>query len=102
MQKPCIVTAWSAHMDYANESNCYLIDYEMIETYAALLWHPGYRNAMYANPSIEHCRALMRQIFEDYDEAKEKGVQARKDILNNWTWRHSVDKILKRLEEISQ
>jgi len=100
MELPSIVTGWSAHTDYANESNAYMIDYEMIETHASMLWHPSYKNAFYADPSIEHTRSLMRQVYENYEEAKAKGIQARKDIKKNYTWEIAAGRIIKRLQEI--
>ena len=100
MELPSIVTNWSAHMDYANERNAYLIDYEMIETHAAMLWHPGYRGALYANPSVEHTRSLMREVYEHRGQGKVKGRRAREGVVRNYTWKLAAERIIKRLEEI--
>lgn len=102
MEVPSIVTNWSAHTDYATERNAYLIDYEMVETHASLLWHPGYRDAYYANPSIEHTRSLMRHVYDNYEEAKIKAEIGRDEILKQWTWKHSAQRIVKRLEEVQK
>ena len=102
MEIPSIVTGWSAHTDYATEENAYLIDYEMVETHASLLWHPGYRDAFYANPSVEHTRALMRQVYDNYTEAKVKAEIGRDEILKEWTWKRAAERVVKRLEEVQK
>ncbi|RLF42955.1 MAG: hypothetical protein DRN17_07035, partial [Thermoplasmata archaeon] len=96
---PCIATNWSAHTDFANDKNCYMIDYKMIDTHSDMLWHPGYRDAKYADPSVPHLRKLMRRVFEHYEEAVKKGVRARKDILENYTWSKAADRIIERVFE---
>lgn len=102
MEIPSIVTNWSAHTDFATESNAYMIDFEMIETHSSLLWHPGYRDAFYANPSVEHTRALMRQVYDKHEEAKVKAEIGRDEILKEWTWKHAAKRIVKRLEEVQR
>ena len=48
---------------------------------------------MWAKPSVDHLRALMRYVFENREEAKKKGEQARKDIIERFS--------LERINELS-
>jgi len=40
----------------------------------------------WAEPDVDHCRALMRHVFNHRDEAKQKARQGRKDIVEKHDW----------------
>jgi len=93
---PTIGTGWGGNTDFMNESNSYLIDYNLVDS--AYSSYPNKSNAIlrWAEPSVTHLRAIMRDIFSDRQKAKQKGVQARKDILKNYGWKQ-----IARLMEIA-
>ena len=86
---PTIVTGYSAITDYANNSNAYIINHTMEDM-------PNDRG-QWANPDEKHLRHLMRYVYENREEAKEKGKQASEDILGNFTWDHATQKALQLL-----
>jgi hypothetical protein len=51
----------------------------------------------WANPDVMHLRHLMRHVYENREEAKEKGKIASKHILSNFTWDHAAKKALELL-----
>jgi len=98
---PVIGTRWSAHLDFMNDDNCYLID---VDGLAPVDDEQASRNPFYtpdqlwAQPSVASTAYLMRRVFENRDEAAEKGARARQDVLDNWTMERTADWITSRLE----
>jgi glycosyltransferase involved in cell wall biosynthesis len=86
---PTIVTGYSAITDFANNSNAYIIEHT-IEDMADDM-------GQWANPDEKHLRHLMRHVYENREEAKEKGKYASEYILGNFTWGHAAKKALKLL-----
>jgi hypothetical protein len=42
----------------------------------------------------------MRHVHENREEARLKGARASAEVLGRWTWRHSAEKIIRRLREV--
>jgi len=104
MELPVITTRWSAHLDFMNDKNSYLIDVEAVnDEHSGMMHriHPGYYGYNWAKPSIPHTRLLMRHAFENREEIAKVGKKARKDIVRNWTWNHACRKIRDRLCEVT-
>src|SRR3712207_5945935 len=63
---------------FMNRENSLLVDYKLVtieETRA--LYRAGYR---WAEPSVEHAAQLMRQVFEDREEAQALGARAKAEL----------------------
>lgn len=89
---PVITTNWSAHLDFINHTNGYLIDvkgYQKLNT--ELSW---------AEPNKDHLRSLMRHVYMNQNEAKYKGQLARDTVLNSYTWSKSAERMMDRFREI--
>jgi glycosyltransferase involved in cell wall biosynthesis len=99
MEVPVIATKWSAHLEFMNHENSYLIEIEDIVPVSEqqVKENPLYQGHRWAEPSVLHARELMRRAFENRDEAREKGRIARELILNNFTIHHVAAKIADRL-----
>jgi len=97
---PVIVTGWGGHMDYVNDDNAFLIE---VEDFLPLPnWRElpeEYEHILYAEPSLEHTKELMRYVYENYNEALKIGRRARAS-LHEWTWDKAADKIINRLKQI--
>lgn len=76
--KPVIATGYSGNLDFMNPDNSYLVDYdlEQIGDGAA----PYSPQARWAEPHLEHAAQLMREVFENQEEATRKGEQASASI----------------------
>lgn len=102
MSKPVITTRWGGHLEFANNNNSYLINVEKFAPEPRCDWiTPEYVGRNFAIPDKDHLRALMRHVYEHREEAKEKGIIARKHIVNNYSWEKCCGRIYNRLEEIS-
>jgi glycosyltransferase involved in cell wall biosynthesis len=81
---PVITTRWSGQLSFLRDQNSYLIDIEGLvpasveeEIFAGHLW---------AQPSVEHLRKLMRDVFSHPQEAKKRAQQGRRDMVADWDW----------------
>jgi glycosyltransferase involved in cell wall biosynthesis len=82
---PVIATNWSGQLDFLTPNNSYLLDCKVVpvppdvdtEVYAGHHW---------AEPDVEHLRALMRQVFTHREEAKRKARLGRCDIVERFDW----------------
>lgn len=107
---PVIASNVTAQTDYLNKDNSYLVEPEgYIEAKSngnlsrmAKLCHfyEGQMFPDFGQTSIEQTRQHMRQVFENYSEAKEKAEKLRKLITNNYTWDMAINKVHTRLKEI--
>ena len=81
---PVIATRWSGQLSFLRDENSYPIDIEGLvpasveeESFAGHLW---------AQPSVEHLRQLMREVFSHPEEAKKRAHQGRRDMVEHWDW----------------
>ena len=95
---PVIATDWSAQTDFVHAGIAYPLRIEgLVPAEAKCPYYEGFK---WAEPSYEHLRALMRHVYENREEARLKGTRASAEVLGRWTWRHSAEKIIRRLREI--
>ena len=93
---PAIATDWGAHTDYTHEGICYLL--RSRGTVPADPTNPYYREFRWADPDPDHLRALLREVYEDRDGARSRGLAAAAEIAAKWTWDHTAMRIFARLE----
>jgi len=109
---PVIASNCSGHTDFLNEDNSYLVEPDVYVTATingklsrmAKLCH-FYEEQIFPDfgrNAIEKTKEHMRYVYENYKEAKIKARKLRKLIVNNYTWEMAVDRVYKRLSEISQ
>jgi hypothetical protein len=77
MGKPVIATAYSGNMDFMDQENSYLVEFELTTD---LLGHPYPVGSTWASPSIDHAASLMRYVYENRAEAWERGQRAKRDV----------------------
>jgi glycosyltransferase involved in cell wall biosynthesis len=76
--KPTIATGYSGNVDFMDEQNSYLVDYEIGRVGPECEIYPP--EGEWANPSVEHAAELMRSVYSDRAEAALRGAQAALDI----------------------
>ena len=101
MGMPVIGTAYSAQLDFMNDANSYLIENLGLERVDEdqVMDDAQYLGTTWGKPSLEHTIELMRQVYENRDEAQNTGFKARQDILDNWTVGHQVARTANTLLE---
>ena len=96
---PVISTYWSAPTAFMTEQNSYPLQVkQLIDAVAKCPYYKGFK---WADADEDHLRHLLRHVFENQDEAKKKGQIAANDVMAKWTITHAVQKIKKRLAQIS-
>jgi len=101
---PVITTNFGGQTDFTNEENSYVIKVKTLKHLSERLCkiNSGYSNLWFAEPDIKDVRKIMRHVFENRDEIKQKGIKAKQDILENYTWEKIACLAEKRLIEINK
>ena len=108
---PVIGTACTAQLDFLNEDNSWLVEPDSFESSEIAdsreinmakqcRFYEGQDFPVFGHNSLEQAQEAMREVYDDYDRAKEKGERFRQDICESFTWNHTVNMITDRLEEL--
>lgn len=96
--KPVIGTGYSGNLDFMNEENSCLVDYDLISVGDGQ--YPFAVDQVWANPNINTARSFMRKIFDDVNYREHIALAGQATIREH----HSFDKVgirmTKRLSEI--
>jgi glycosyltransferase involved in cell wall biosynthesis len=76
--KPVIATAYGGNTDFMTPANSYLVEWEPIDVGPDAEHYPA--EGTWADPSIEHAAALMREVWADREGARRRGAHAAHDI----------------------
>lgn len=80
---PVITTAWSGQLDFADETNAWLCDYQFAKSAS----HFGALHSVWADPDVPHLAQLMKQVRACPPEQKLARITAaRARVLENFTW----------------
>lgn len=96
--KPVIATAYSGNLDFMNDRNSYLVDYVKSEVPPGCDPYPAGQS--WADPSVDHAAASMRQVVERREDALQRGARAQQDILTKHNVAECGLAIAARLQEI--
>jgi hypothetical protein len=100
MGKPVITTNYSANLEFTKPEHSYLVGYDMTAV-RGMDWIHWYRPDMvWAEPSAAECGERMRYVFNNREEARRKGKEARSFVCRNFAWDVIGKKIKARLVKI--
>jgi glycosyltransferase involved in cell wall biosynthesis/SAM-dependent methyltransferase len=94
--KPVIGTGFSSNLDFMNPANSYLVDYEMTKVGPEGENYPA--EGQWAEPDLDHAARLMREVWENQDEARARGERAKRDIAENFSVERVGDLARQRLK----
>ena len=95
---PSIATGWGGNTEFMKEDNSYLVDYQMTFVSMMMSFNPWYLgNQQWAEPSQVHAAEIMQYVFTHQEEAKLKGLLAKENIINRYSWEKVADIIAGRL-----
>lgn len=92
--KPVIATRFSGNLQFMDDATAYLVDART--TLVGEDASPYPPNARWAEPDLEHATALMREVFENREEATARGRRAAEKIAAEY----SVDVVAPRLASL--
>lgn len=103
MGNPVISTRFSGNMDFMNDENSYLVNYQMTPV-AYMPWIPYYEGDMlWSEPDlgqlIDTMKAVYKSLKED-NKAKEKGALGRAYILDKFNWQTSAQKFVSACRKV--
>ena len=100
---PVIVTGWSAPREWGTDEEgnalpgMHFLDYELVECRSDI---PLYRDSVWAKPSYEHLRKLMREAYENREEWRSQALEGSEIVREKLTWGHVGARLRERLEAI--
>jgi glycosyltransferase involved in cell wall biosynthesis len=92
---PAIATDWGAHREFVHPGIAYPL--AVRGTVPAVAKCPYYEGFSWADPDPDHLRRLLREVYENRDEARRRGLAAAQEMAERWTWRNAARRIVKRL-----
>lgn len=95
---PAIATDWGAHREFLHEAIGYPL--RIRGTVPAVAKCPYYAGFSWADPDPEHLRHLLREVYQNREEALRRGLAAAREMATKWTWRNAARKIAERLRAI--
>jgi glycosyltransferase involved in cell wall biosynthesis len=96
--KPVIATGYSGNLDFMDEGSSYLVPYRPSPIPPD--WWAYVPGAEWAEPDVLAAANLMRRVWEDPEDARARGEQARDHLLEHFTLERSADFVSARLAEL--
>lgn len=96
---PSIATDWGAHRDFVHPGISYPL--RIRGTVPAVAKCPYYEGFNWGDPDADHLRWLLRQVYENRDEARAKGRAAAEEVAAKWTWQRAAERIASRLHQLT-
>jgi glycosyltransferase involved in cell wall biosynthesis len=97
---PCIITGFSGHMDYFDETVGYPVAYEIKKGKILSPIQGDLGEVDMAYPDMNDVLTKMHYVWANYKEALEIGRKASIRIKTRFTWELAAEKYVKAMEEI--
>lgn len=99
---PVLTTGYGGQVDFLKEDNSYLTNYTLSPV-GGMTWSPYYTgDQLWGEPDLKHAMDLMHHVYDNREEAKNKGARARKYLEKNFSWDVVGDLIIDRFNEIDR
>jgi glycosyltransferase involved in cell wall biosynthesis len=98
--RPVIGTGYSGNLDFMTRENSYLVDHTMEAIGPGSEPYPA--EGEWAEPDLDHAAHLMRGVFDDHEEADDRGRRGAADIQRSHSPNAAGESVERRLEEIRQ
>lgn len=101
---PTILTNWSSMTEFMDESYCYPLKVARLEKIDCTRDYPsnyfGPDVGEWALPDYEDLKRLMKHVYENYEEALDKGFLAHQTIKEKWAWDTIAKQVVNKVERI--
>jgi glycosyltransferase involved in cell wall biosynthesis len=98
--KPVIVTAYSGNMDFTNNRNSFLVDFNLTEIEKNI--GPYKKGYVWAEPDIGHAASFMFKVYQDREESVKVGQEAARYIRRYYSPSTLAARLVKRVELIKK
>jgi glycosyltransferase involved in cell wall biosynthesis len=96
--KPVIATGYSGNLEFMDNKNSFLVPFELSETKKSSKPYPS--GLEWAEPDIDEAARLMRHVYENPEEARERGARGKMRIRKEHSPQRTAEFIAERLEAI--
>lgn len=96
MSLPVITTNWSGPTEYLTDENSYPLPFDGMSE----VEDGPFKGHLWAEPSVDKLRFLMRNVLSNPGEAKAKGVRARLDMKGRFSPEIVAEEIVDHLQQI--
>lgn len=88
---PVITTGWGGQLDFLPEHSSFLVPYQLVPVNPQPYY--GYQSdQLWAEPSVQSLRNIMRFVFENYEQARMKGAAAKQYVEDHFIpWKTAND-----------
>ncbi|TLD70437.1 glycosyltransferase family 4 protein [Phragmitibacter flavus] len=97
-ERPVIATAYSGNMEFMNDRNSYLCRFEM--TPVGIGSAPYSPTATWAEPNLQHAASLMRQVYNNPEEATHRGRIAARELAERFSLEKCASAVQARYEQL--
>ena len=95
---PVIATGYSGNLDFMDEWNTWRVPCSMTRVGEGAGGYP--KDALWAEPDLDAAARMMREVYENPTDAREKAAKARDHVLNTFSVQAAGTRMKKRLEDI--
>jgi len=96
---PVIAPDKGGQTEFLNHNNSYLIQSKYVQCYPQWYLTDYSANQLWVEPDIEHLKYLMRYVYENYSEAKNKAINASVQAMHDFS-PESIGKKFKRVLDL--
>lgn len=94
---PVIATGWSGPAEYLDPNDSLALAYSLVEA-GGVESNRTHYFGRWAEPDVDHLRALMRWVYEHPAEAAAMGRAASGRVHRDWTWDHVAADLERHLD----
>jgi len=87
---PLVMTDFGGPTEYCNEKTGYPVKYDLVDCH----YLPGHQ----AEPDMEHLKETLLHVYNNQEEARNKGMYGYKWAQEYWDWEHDCKRLINALE----
>lgn len=100
MGNPVLTTGMGGNMEFTTPENSYLVDYSWTPVFG-MPWCPWYRgDQWWSEPDVGHTADLLRHVYDNREEARQKGIMLREFIKSNFDWSTVSKDMIEYIREV--
>lgn len=97
--KAVIATNYSGQVDFADDSNAFMLDYKLVPSTS----HLNIPGSLVAEPDLNQLKKQMRFVYENYNSTKvQKKIENAKKLYESLTWDKIAKKMLDYVKEVEE
>ncbi len=100
LAKPVIATRYGGTLEFTNDANSYLVDWQPVEVGEGAGPYPAH--GVWANPDLDQAAALMRRVYSKPEQARALGETARRDVIQRHAPRVAGESMRARLRMLQE